>query len=209
MKRAMAAAIVAAQGVAFGAEAKDTTINRHEGFFLRLDAEPGYLSTSVSGATLTGTGVGMGIGIGGAVAENFILFLHVYSLGTSNPTVPSGSTSPGTGVSEVFTVGYGLGLSYYFMPENIYVSATLAITHFSVAGSQADSNGTNPNIEIGNSYAGPGGRIAIGKEWWVSDHWGLGVAGQLSFAFNKDNGAADAPTWTTFAPSVAFSATFN
>ena len=50
----------------------------------------------------------------------------------------------------------------------------------------------------------------------MSDHWGLGLAAQLSFGFTKDKpasqlgiGDSNAPTWTTVAPTLAFSATFN
>jgi len=42
----------------------------------------------------------------------------------------------------------------------------------------------------------------------VSDHWGLGVSGQLSFGFTPDKGT-NPPTWNTVAPTLAFSATFN
>jgi hypothetical protein len=196
-------AAAAALGASFAAHAKDDTINRHKGFFLRLDGEGGYLnsSTNVAGSSfaISGGGAGIGVSIGGAVAEDVILFGHIYDLIATNPSVSSGSSSVGTSSTSAGTVGYGIGLTYYFMPVNVYLSGTLAITVLTT-----ESNGTRSNTQ-----AGPGGRIAIGKEWWVSDHWGLGLAGQLSFAFNKDTGDSGAPTWSTVAPSLAFSATFN
>jgi hypothetical protein len=203
MNRVSAAAIAVAIGVSLAAEAKDDTINRHKGFFLRLDAEPGYLSSSATqagtSATISGWGGGIGIGIGGALTEDLILFGHIYDVVASNPSVSSGGSSVGTSNTSLGIVGYGVGLCYYVMPANVYLSGTLAIAVLT-----AESNGNRSN-----SQAGPGGRLAIGKEWWVSDHWGLGAAAQLSFGFNKDNANAGAPTWTTWAPSLAFSATFN
>jgi len=67
-------------------------------------------------------------------------------------------------------------------------------------------NGTN-----GSSEAGFGAKLALGKEWWVSDHWGIGLAGQLTFGSNadQDNGTGNTPTWKTITPGLAFSASFN
>jgi len=50
--------------------------------------------------------------------------------------------------------------------------------------------------------------LALGKEWWVSDHWGLGVAGHISFSSNQDPVASN-NTLTTWAFGAAFSATYN
>jgi hypothetical protein len=57
------------------------------------------------------------------------------------------------------------------MPQNAYVSATLAVTRQSLK-----LNGTQSDTDTGF-----GGQLAAGKEWWVSDHWGLGVAGKFTF----------------------------
>jgi hypothetical protein len=51
-------------------------------------------------------------------------------------------------------------------------------------------------------------RAAVGKEWWAGERWGLGVVGQLSLSLNEDSGQ-NAPTWTTWATTVSFSATYN
>jgi hypothetical protein len=202
MKRTQSVAIVAAFALSSYPALADDTINRHKGFFLRLDAEGGYISSSASqsgtSASIQGGGGGIGISIGGALAENWILFGHIYDAIAINPQISFGSQTASTNNTSAGTVGYGIGVSYYFMPSNLYVSGTLAVTVLSSSSNGQDSS-TNP---------GPGGRIAIGKEWWVSDHWGLGVAGQLSFALNQDKGS-NPPTWSTVAPTIAFSATFN
>jgi hypothetical protein len=49
----------------------------------------------------------------------------------------------------------------------------------------------------------------VGKEWWVSRNWGIGVAGQLVGASVKDSGAAVRPTWSVGSFAIAFTATFN
>jgi hypothetical protein len=49
----------------------------------------------------------------------------------------------------------------------------------------------------------------IGKEWWVSDNWGLGIAGQFFAGRMNDSEAPGAPTWETTAAALVFSATCN
>jgi hypothetical protein len=49
----------------------------------------------------------------------------------------------------------------------------------------------------------------VGKEWWVTQDWGLGLAGQFQVASMKDHpdGVSTRMTAETF--SLLFSATFN
>src|SRR5207249_3278413 len=94
-------------------------------------------------------------------------------------------------------VSIGPGVNYYFMPYNFYVSAMVLMTRLTIT-----SGGSS-----GSTDAGFGAKLAIGKEWWMSDHWGIGVAGQFTFGSNQDQGSG--PTWTTITPGVAFSASFN
>jgi hypothetical protein len=47
----------------------------------------------------------------------------------------------------------------------------------------------------------------VGKEWWVSDDWGLGVAAQLLLGSAKDP-YSDAH-WTSRGVAVMFSSTYN
>ena len=55
---------------------------------------------------------------------------------------------------------------------------------------------------------GLGLKLAVGKEWWVSDHWGIGVAGQFFISRNDDPDATTVKL-TTLGGGVAFSATYN
>lgn len=179
------------------------TAHRHLGFFLQMDLGGGYLSTSATsgGATLKLSG-GAGqfsIAIGGAVAENLILGGHLWADAVSSPSVTlNGQAAPTSGSATVGVTGIGFNVTYYFMPLNLYVQATPSITRVSL---------TQGGV-TGNTEAGLGVRLAVGKEWWVSDHWGLGLNGHLALSANKDQGSA-APTWGTGSVAVAFSATYN
>jgi hypothetical protein len=55
--------------------------------------------------------------------------------------------------------------------------------------------------------AGFGARFGVGKEWFVSDSWGLGTAGYFDFAVAKDRDIPNPPTWWSVSPLVAFTAT--
>lgn len=58
---------------------------------------------------------------------------------------------------------------------------------------------------------GIGINLAIGKEWWVSDNWGLGVAAQLSSTVLPDKNlrTGEELNLTTHSVGILFSATFN
>lgn len=56
------------------------------------------------------------------------------------------------------------------------------------------------------SKTGFGGRVALGREWFVGDSWGLGTAAGISFASNADTNHATLTTWTF---GLSFTATYN
>jgi hypothetical protein len=178
----------------------NSTINRHLGFALRLDAGIGYMGTTASDidASIKGGAGSFGLVIGGAVAENFILGADLWDTVVFSPTFKQGGVSVSGTDTSLTLAGFGVNLTYYFMPANVYVSVSPSITTVSL---------TRGGLS-GSTDAGFGMKLGVGKEWWVSDHWGLGVAGQFFFASNKDSGAGS-PTWSSTAFSVAFSATYN
>jgi len=178
----------------------DTTYRRHFGFYIRPDVGFGYQTSSESGVSLSGPAASIGLAIGGALSENSILAGHLFGSGVSNPSV-SGPGISGTANDTTFTMS-GIGLQYtrYFMPSNLYLSTTLALTRMRSSTPRGDFD----------SDSGIGGRVSFGKEWWVGDHWGLGLVGHLSFSANQDpvpGGGSN--SLTTWAFSAAFSATYN
>jgi len=192
--------VLAPQVVRPGTLLPDNTINRHFGFFIRPDLGFGYMtsseSTSFGDVTVSGVAALAGVSIGGAVAENVILSAHIYDAVTTNPTVTLNRTSGSTSNTEVTMFGIGPELTYYFMPNNVYLSGTLALSRMTTSG---NSNGS------ASTDWGFGTRVTLGKEWWVSDHWGLGLSGHVSYATNNDVGN----TVSTWALGAAFSATYN
>ncbi|HZJ53343.1 MAG TPA: hypothetical protein VFD38_04330 [Myxococcaceae bacterium] len=198
MKRALLLWWLTAAGVAFGQEsgvvaAPDPTAHRHLGFYLHLDIGVGYLGTSASqgGPTLSGAALPLSIVIGGAVAEDWIIAGDLWA--AAGPS-PGGSTWGATAVA-----GVGLNVTHYFMPANVFVSLSPSFTALTL------DNGMG---FVDRTKTGFGAKLALGKEWWVSAHWGLGVAVEGFFASNHDHGTGTA-TWTTFGGGFLFSATYN
>ena len=72
----------------------------------------------------------------------------------------------------------------------------------------SDSN----NNDIGRSDWGFTFEGLIGKEWWVSDNWGLGISAQGLLGAMKDQQTTpgqSVPTWHVAAFTLLFSATYN
>jgi Outer membrane protein beta-barrel domain len=184
----------------WGPPPRDYTANRHVGFFVRPDLGLGFMSASEDsgGSTMTISGASAlgGFAVGGAVSENLIIAAHVFDAVAVNPNVSASGFSSSTSNTTMTMVGMGPEVTWYIMPENIYLSGTVGFTKMTI-----DSGGST-----GETDWGFGARFGVGKEWWVSDHWGLGVAGQASLSSNPDPGGSTLRTW---ALGVAFSATYN
>jgi hypothetical protein len=185
---------------------QDATAYRHLGLFLRLDLGLGYMDSSTSvdrtffsfDASHGGAGE-FAFALGGAVRENFIVAGEFWSSWTPSPTLRSqGASVPTGGTFSNALLALGPTFTWYLMPENVYFSATPSLTWLDFSDA----------FDSFQSDVGFGTRLALGKEWWVGPHWGLGVSGWFAFSFNKEGGGSDA-TWRTFLGGVAFTATLN
>jgi hypothetical protein len=176
-------------------------VHEHDGFYLRLAAGLGYLTNSASsgGSTMKVSGVGgtFGLAAGGIIARNLAVYGEIIGTSASDPSVEMGGVS-GTMSGSMTLAGFGPGLAYY-LDNNAYFSGTVLFSKLSAA----DDNGN----DAGETDMGFGASLSGGKEWWVSDDWGLGVAGQLMLASMKEKDADY--RWTSAVVSLLFSATYN
>jgi len=191
--------ILAFSGLEAVATAQVRGANEHEGFYLRLHLGGGGVSMTTPNASASGAGAAFGISIGGAVAPNVILYAAGFDDVAIDPNIRYGSLSGPAGDATAGVYGFGPGVAIYFMPVNVYLSATVALSHIIVEQHDAD---------IARSNWGPGISLMLGKEWWASDHWGLGVALQV-YGGRIPAGGDGNPTWSVGALSLAFSATYN
>ena len=173
---------------------------------VRPDVGLGFLVTTQSNAsptqgdvTISG-GAGMfGVIVGYSVGENFIVGGHVFDTFVSNPNVSFASgLSGGTTNTSISLFGIGPSATYYFQPSNYYLTATVHLSRLSLS-----VNGTDTNANTGF-----GGRIGLGKEWWISDHWGLGVNAHVGFSSNGDPNPG-ASSLSSYIAGFMVSATYN
>ena len=168
------------------------------GFFLRLSgglgtaqSEFGDLDLKLSG--LTGD---FDIAIGGVVAPNLALHGTVFGWSATNPDAEvdgmSGELDGSVTVSSI-----GGGVTYYFMPANIYVSGSAGIAKLSV----------ETEWGVGETDFGPSFGITLGKEWWVGSSWGLGIAGAAGYHSVPEKDIEG--NWSGFNLAVRFTATLN
>jgi outer membrane protein W len=60
------------------------------------------------------------------------------------------------------------------MPVNIYFTGAVGVSWTSVREQDSDGDTVSNASDMGLGL-----NLDIGKEWWVSDNWGLGVAARL------------------------------
>jgi hypothetical protein len=191
----------------------DPTVHRHFGFFLRLDTGPAFTFANEPSGSLSGGGWDFGFSIGGALAEDEILAFHTFAAVAFNSLASTASGSS----SSIFTVsGFGPEYTHYFMPLNLYLSGSILFTFASLTNSQSSTSGgqTTTVTTTYSSELGGGLQLEFGKEWWVGDHWGLGMALHYAMSWNRDNtgqivGSSSPGTLFTNSLAFVFSATYN
>jgi hypothetical protein len=175
----------------------------HSGLYLHLHLGGGFTSVTGSGGysgTLkySGGGPSFAVAVGGAVAPNLALFGNLFFTGSSDLKVSGGGyTTDSSG--DTLLAGIGGGIVYYFMPVNIFISAALVSVQFEAD----DANGKT----IHESDFGVGFQGMIGKEFWVSEHWGLGAALEFVGAGSMKDKDDPNMSWSGGAFNVLFSAT--
>jgi hypothetical protein len=185
----------------------------HDGFFLRLTTGPagGAVSLDIPDQderTYSGGGWSSSLDIGGALARDLVVFGRLRGAWLFDPKVRDGNQTVDLGGDSFFvTQGLiGAGINYYVMPLNIYFGGAIG---FATVATGRTRRGEDADTQ--SSDVGFGIDLDAGKEWWVSDNWGLGVALRLSLASvpaGKDVAARDAVFGSGFV-SLVFSATYQ
>jgi hypothetical protein len=190
-----------------GAQVVQAGAQMHDGFYLRLMIGPAYATSSVpvqtSDLTFSGIATGIDVAAGYTVAENFSIYGQVTGTSTRNPEVKAGTAS-GDADGTLGVYGFGVGASYYVMPLNLYFHGGVLATQLTME--TETTSGGNTTTSKAESDTGFGLNLGIGKEWWLSDNWGLGAGAQFLFSKVEDE---DNDTWTSLGFTVGLSATFN
>lgn len=196
-----AAVLLTASAAAAQDDENRTGFHKHDGFYLRLQLGGGYNQADAVGEDLAikGGAIGFNLELGYAIVENFILHGRLGGTSVASPDIELGDvTVEGTDddVSSVFS-GLGVGATYYFMPVNVYVTGALTASALAI---QEDGE------TLTDTDLGPALHLGVGKEWWVSRNWGIGVGAEVVFGRIRSEGNDD---WDVTSGIVFLSGTFN
>jgi hypothetical protein len=154
-------------------------VEQHDGFMLRLTLGGGGAGAGLDTPGITveysGGGGAFSLDIGGSPTDNLVIHVRISDFVMIDPTVTtdagplSGSMEGDGSFGSNF---FGVGLTYYFMPVNLYLTAALGAGWLTTREDGQD--------ESSSTDVGVGFDFDVGKEWWVSDNWGLGIAGRFS-----------------------------
>lgn len=189
-------------------EIQSANYQRHEGFFLSLSGGPNFSGISIEDnqpyvTNYVGSGPIMDLKIGGAIKENLILHATLITDYMSGPKISSNGVIQKT--SNNFMIGedfIGGGITYYLMPSNLFLSGSIGPGSF-----RRMDTGDDTSV---SSDKGFGFQVKVGKEWWVSRRWGLGVAlsySQLNVRNQPENGVVELINSNNF--GIYFNATLN
>jgi hypothetical protein len=193
---------------------------KHDGFYLSLNIGPAFGGTvlkatgsdaqSVVGGNeliYRGQGFIADFKIGGAIKENLILSFDLISRTITGPEVEVDGNTIGTASNDIVATDntMGVGMTYYIMPHNIFLSGTVGMAKMTIENKDTDAKG--------ESKAGLGLHVKVGKEWWVSKNWGLGLSGGYGFLIAEDKappaGVDYDGTLTSHQLYIMFNTTFN
>ena len=174
----------------------------HDGFMLRLALGMGFgqatFGTFDQELDLSGLSASFSLDIGGEIAPNFNLHGRLASASLPSPSMSIDgrrvSSNTNTNISASVL---GIGATYYVMPINLYITGVFGLSHILLSD----------DFRRRRSNAGWALNLDVGKEWWVSDDWGLGVAGRFWLTRVAEEASDDDLTLAVFA--VLFSATYQ
>ena len=191
------------------AAAEDNTgVHTHDGFFLRLvggSMALGMASERNDGSemAIASAGGAFEASVGAIVAENLALHLDFLSADGEATWSESHDDVVFGRNQDVDLKGVGIGLTRYFEPSNVYISASVMSAWLS-----APSVDEEKTVSMTTSY---GGMLTLraGKEWWVGDQWGLGIMGSIFAGAGIDEANDDETILGFGGATIGVSATFN
>ncbi len=175
----------------------------HEDLFVHALLGPSFIlaTTTADGQDLSASGGGatLRLAAGWNVARGLVVFAEVFADVTVSPTFEAGDLMDEPDDTAFGVSGVGAGLAYY-LGGNYYVSGSVDVVSLRLEYEEAGRTVTRESDE------GLGGNITLGREFWVSDGWALGLAVQ---AFLGSVPGANDTDWTVGTFGAGLSATFD
>jgi hypothetical protein len=157
----------------------------HRGFMVRGGLGVGYISTSETVGTesinISGSTAALHLALGGYVAPNFALHATIWGGVAVNPSLSLGSRSISTSNVSLTSTALGIGVTYFIRPNDIFLSASVGFGILSVERS------TFAGTLRGKTNAGLSLNLMAGKQFAVTDTFGIGGALQAGWQNNSDD----------------------
>jgi hypothetical protein len=188
--------------VAPAAEANEP--REHDGgFFARLAVGGGYASTSTKDdfgdkVELNGPSFDFDVALGVGIGRNFIVHASVFGWSVVDPTIEVNGVGFDTDDVTLSLAAFGPGVTYYFGESNFYLTGAVGIATQTLKIDRVTFD----------SDTGWAMQVGLGKEWWVGDRWGVGVAAGFNY-HSVPSGESDVDDLTGPAFGLRFSATYN
>lgn len=156
---------------------------RRDGLYLRTQSGLGYLRTSESyrggSDVFSGVGATLQVAVGASITGHLIVHGEVVMTAVRNATWTSNGgpvldNGPYESGRDLTLLGVGPGVTYY-LPSNLHASGSLLVSKLWFLDANTD-------LPPPDTHWGVGGSVAVGKDWWWSRSWGLGVAAQFNDA---------------------------
>ena len=184
----------------------------HDGFFLNFALGFGYQGLDYEGedeeafyeASASGLAFDMSYRIGGRIAPFTVL--HATVLRVSNLSELEADITV-KGKTESFSTSdyiaamylYGIGVTYFIPPHNYYVSGSVGTALFTM---EDDDDYIKASSSLGIGF-----QLLAGKEWWISENWGIGIAVAMSYGSADDKD--DTGEMSAFGINFFITATYN
>lgn len=173
----------------------------HGGLAVRIGLGPGAVASWTKyrerWLRLAGAGINARLSIGWAVSPRLVVQVESALVGTFRVRVTQGGDTET--VDEAFAViQTGLGVAYYVMPLNAYVSGTLGLSRLSLSAQDE---------VVAETDDGPGLTLSVGKEWWLTRS--LAAGGSFSVLIGREPERDESTTWTTLGLGLAVTASYN
>ena len=162
----------------------------HDGFFLSFALGMGYQAINfvaddgdnLHSLSESGAATDIDVKIGGRIANNTLLHLTLAGT-TKTGTVGDDDYYDNDDIKANMSL-LGLGVTYYFS-GNFFATGSIGISQFHANSDVRTFDATvnasaNTPADVNSGF---GFQVGGGKEWWVSDNWGIGASAALLFGF--------------------------
>lgn len=189
--------------------------HRHDGFFFRFGfgAGAGGLVTVGEARGASDSWLPSAIGyqvlsIGGSLVDNLVLSADMHGFADLDRAEHDDP--------QRITAFLGLGLTYFFMPDNVYLSGAVGPAVAALNWERWDrrtrsSDSYRDDVEIDyDRFSGIGATLSFGKEWWVHDNWGVGLGAGLMYTYTTGwEGTTASTSLHSLATTLSFTATYH